>query len=329
MSIDMHDHYIPADFIAEARRNQAIDNIRVERRNGTEWVLHPQGYHYPLALEFHDLEAKLAHMDRHHIDVSVLSVSPTLLPHWIDAADATEFARRTNEMLAQFVAGSGGRLYGTAMVPLQDPEAAAAELRRAVTELDLRGVQIGTTMEDIPLDDPRFDVFFAAAAELDVPVSIHPYYVGARPQFADFYMTNLIGNPLETGVAASRMILSGFLDRHPNLKVNLMHAGGFMPYQIGRLDHGFKVRRESSAHISQPPSTYLRRFYYDTITHAPTPLRFLVDLVGADHVLLGTDIPFDMQDLSFADYLGQIGLHQDQLAAINGANASALYRLGI
>jgi aminocarboxymuconate-semialdehyde decarboxylase len=329
MRIDMHNHYIPADFITEARRNQAIDNIRIERRNSTEWVHHPQGYQYPLAPEFHDLEAKLEHMDRHHIDVSVLSVAPTLLLHWIDVAEAAAFARRTNEMMSEFVTGSGGHLYGMAMVPLQDPEAAAEELQRAVTELDLRGVQIGTTMEDIPLDDPRFDVFFATAAQLDVPVSIHPYYVGARPQFADFYMTNLIGNPLETGVAASRMILSGFLDRHPQLKVNLMHAGGFMPYQVGRLDHGFIVRRESSAHISQPPSAYLRRFFYDTITHAPTPLRFLVDLVGADRVVLGTDIPFDMQDLYFEDYLGQIGLGNDELAAINGANASALYRLGI
>lgn len=327
MRIDVHNHYIPQDLIDEARLGQAIDDISIENRNGTEWVVHPQGFRYPLAPEFCDLEAKLSHMDELGIDVSVLSVSPTLLFHWTDASAARDFARRANESLAEFAASANGRLYGMAMVPLQDPQAAADELRHAVTQLGLRGVQIGTTMEDVPLDDPQFDPFFAAAAELDVPVNIHPYYVGTRPEFADFYMTNLIGNPLETAVAASRMILSGFLDRHPTLKVVLMHAGGYMPYQIGRLDHGYRVRDESSAHIDEPPSTYLRRFYYDTITHAPVPLKFLVELVGADRVVIGTDIPFDMQDLYFEEYLQETGFDEDTLDTINGKNARALFRI--
>lgn len=327
MRIDIHNHYIPQEFIAEARRGQAIDNIRIERRNGTEWIIHPQGFRYPLAPEFFKLEAKLSLMDKLGIEVSVMSVSPTLLFHWIEASAAKEFAQRANESLAKFIASSDGRLYGMAMVPLQDPQAAADELRRAVTQLDLRGAQIGTTMEDTPLDNPRFDPFFATAAELDVPVNIHPYYVGTRPEFADFYMTNLVGNPLETAVAASRMILSGFLDRHPTLKVVLMHAGGYMPYQIGRLDHGYRVRDEASTHIQAPPSTYLRRFYYDTITHAPVPLQFLVRLVGADRVVIGTDIPFDMQDLYIEDYLKQTGFDDNTLDIINGENAVDLFHL--
>jgi aminocarboxymuconate-semialdehyde decarboxylase len=130
-------------------------------------------------------------MDSLGIDVSVLSISPTLLFHWLEAGPAEEFCQRTNEALAGFVAESGGRLYGMAVVPLQDPEAAAQELRRAVVNLGLRGVQIGTTMENVPLDDPQFEPFFATAAELNVPVMLHPYYVGTRVEFADFYMTNL------------------------------------------------------------------------------------------------------------------------------------------
>ena len=228
--------------------------------------------------------------------------------------------------MAKFVSASD-RLSGMATVPFKTPEAAAAELRRAVTELGLKGVQIGTTMEDVPLDDERFDPFFAAAAELDVPVVLHPYYVGTKPEFADFYFTNLIGNPLETGVAASRLILSGGLDRHPNLTVVLVHAGGFMPYQIGRLDHGYKVRPETNAKISAPPSSYLRRFYFDTITHAGTPLKFLVKLVGADRVVLGTDIPFDMADTHFAAYLAATGLDEPSIKAINSGNASHIFGL--
>ena len=228
--------------------------------------------------------------------------------------------------MAAYVAQSD-RLEGMACVALQDVESAAAELRRAVTELGLKGVQIGTSVGDVPLDHESLSPFFATAEALDVPVVIHPYYVGTNPAFTDFYFTNLIGNPLQTGVAASRMIMSGFLDRHPRLKVVLMHAGGFMPFQMGRLDHGYKVRAESSAAIDRPPTTYRRRFFYDTITHAPQPLRFLIDYMGADRVVIGTDIPFDMEDLFFESYLASLNLSEPTLAAINADNARALFHL--
>jgi aminocarboxymuconate-semialdehyde decarboxylase len=182
-------------------------------------------------------------------------------------------------------------------------------------------------MEYIPLDDERFEPFFAAAAELDVPVMLHPYHTGAPPELADFYMRNLVGNPLETGVAASRLILSGCLDRHPQLTIILVHGGGFMPYQVGRLDHGFRVRRETSARINAPPSSYLRRFYFDTVTHASLPLKFLVELVGADRVVFGTDIPFDMADLHFKKILAGTGLDEATLDTINWANTSRILHL--
>jgi aminocarboxymuconate-semialdehyde decarboxylase len=298
----------------------------VEQREGTEWLVHPQGYRYPLSPEFFNANAKLRQMDRLGIDTSILSLSPTLFFYWLDAAAATDFCRLANDSLAAFAALSD-RLRGVAVVPLQDPDAAAAELRRAVVELRLRGVEIGTTMEDVPLDDRRFDPLFSAAAELGVPVILHPYYVGTRTQLADFYMTNLTGNPLETCIAASRLILSGFLDRHPALKVVLVHAGGFMPYQIGRLDHGFRVRPETKSAITSPPSSYLRRFWYDTITHAATPLKFLTELVGHDRVVLGTDLPFDMADLHFSQYLSESGLDREAEQAIRSANATALFSL--
>lgn len=327
MRIDIHTHFVPRHFIGEIRRGQAIGNVTLQQQNGAEWVSHPEGFRYPLAAEFWDLDAKLQHMDRLGIDKSVLSISPTMFFYWLEAAPTQEFCQRANEAMAEFVSRSGGRLYAMATVPLQDPKAAAAELRRAVVELDLRGVEIGTTMEKVPLDDGRFEPFWATAAELDVPVMLHPYYVGIKSEFADFYMTNLIGNPLETCVAASRLILSGCLDRHPNLTVVLVHAGGFMPYQIGRLDHGFRVRSETSAVIDSPPSSYLRRFYFDTITHANVPLKFLVELVGADRVVLGTDIPFDMADLHFADYLAATELDEQTVRAITGDNASRIFHL--
>jgi aminocarboxymuconate-semialdehyde decarboxylase len=324
--IDVHTHFIPPEFVSEARAGRALDRISVERRDGAEWLAHPQGYRYPVSPEFFEVEAKHREMDRLGIDKAVLSLSPTLFFYWLEAASAIDFCRQANDSMARFVAQSD-RLEGVAVVPLQDPEAATVELRRAIGELGLRGVEIGTTMEDVPLDDRRFDPFFAAAEKLDVPVILHPYYVGTRRQLADFYMTNLTGNPLETCIAASRLILSGFFDRHPRLKVVLVHSGGFMPFQIGRLDHGFRVRPETKAAISSPPSTYLRRFWYDTITHASTPLTFLVELVGEDRVLLGTDLPFDMADIRFQQYFSEAGLQPNVLSAITTNNAAHLFRL--
>ena len=322
--LDIHTHFIPPEFVADARAGRALDRVALERYDHTEWLVHPQGYRYPLSPEFFDLGAKHREMDRLGIDRAVLSLTPTLFFYWLDPAATADFCRQANESLAKFV-GASPRLDGVAVVPLQDPEAAAAELRRAVGDLGLRGAEIGTTMEKVPLDDRRFDPFFAAAAELDVPVILHPYYVGTRPNLTDFYMTNLTGNPLETCIAASRLILSGFLDRHPRLKIVLVHAGGFMPFQIGRLDHGFRVRPESKAAINAAPSTYLRRFWYDTITHAATPLKFLIDLVGADRVVFGTDLPFDMADVRFKDYFSAAELDAATLDAVTNRNAAVLF----
>lgn len=329
MRVDIHTHFIPPAFIEQARAGQALDDVTLEDHDNETWVVHPQGYRYPLAREFFDLDAKLQHMDSLDIDVSVLSIAPTLLFYWQEADAAGDFCRMANEAMAEIASQSDGRLYAMATVPLQDPEAAAAELRHAVTELDHTGALIGTTMEDRRLDEPALEPFFATAEELGVPVVLHPYYVGLRPGLKDFYLTNLAGNPLETCIAAARLMLSGFLDRHPNLDVVLVHAGGYMPYQIGRLDHGFRVRSETNAVIDAPPSTYLRRFYYDTITHAAVPLQFLVELVGADRVVVGTDIPFDMADTRFAEYLATVDVDDQAMAAINGANAARIFGLDV
>lgn len=327
MKVDVHTHFIPPQIIAEARQGSGPDRLSIEQRNGAEWMVHREGYHYPLGPQFWDVEAKLEHMDHLGLDVSILSIAPTLFFYNLDADSAWALARTANEAVAEMASRSEGRLYGMATVPLQDPPAAAHELRRAVQELGLRGVQIGTSMEARPLDDPAFEPFFQASEELGAPVVLHPYYVGPRPQLGDFYFTNLIGNPLETCLAAARLICSGFLDRHPELAMVLVHAGGFLPFQVGRLDHGFQVRPETRSRIERQPSSYLRRFYMDTITHASLPLRFLVDLMGADRVVLGTDIPFDMADLDFARHLSAVDVDNGAGQAIAGGNAARLFRL--
>ena len=231
-----------------------------------------------------------------------------------------------NDDLAAFADGSAGRITAVATLPLQNPAAAAIELRRAVTELGMAGAEIGPHADGTPLDDPALRPVLATAADLGVPLIVHPYYVAPSPGLEDFYLTNLIGNPLATTVCAARLIFSGVLDELTALRIVLMHGGGYLPYQIGRLDHGYRVRPEAhgSAH---PPSAYLDRFWFDTVTHAPAPLCFLTGLVGADHVVYGTDFPFDMAAGPLADQTAGAGLSDADLELIAGRNAVALFGL--
>jgi aminocarboxymuconate-semialdehyde decarboxylase len=290
--VDVHTHFVPRFVMEEAARAGGLFGVREDGG----WLVHPQGFRYPVTPDFLTAEAKLAEMDRLGIDVSVLSTTPTLFFYEEQAEPAVELARRSNDALAALVRGED-RLFGLATLPLQAPEAAASELERAVTELGLLGAQIGTSYAGgKPLDGPELEPLLAAVDRLGVPLMLHPYYVGPKPMLEDFYLVNSVGNPLDTCVAAARLMHAGTFDRFQRLRIVLVHAGGFMPYQLGRLDHAFSVRREPRAFTQNRPSSYLRRFWLDSITHSDASLGFLVSLVGLDRIVLGTDLPFDMGD---------------------------------
>jgi len=307
--VDVHTHVLPPFFVAEARA-QGVFGVR--EQDG--FVVHPQGFRYPVAPEFVDVDAKLAQMDRLRIDVSILSSSPTLFFYDAPANEAVAFARRSNDALAEMVAASD-RLRGLATLPLQAPQDAAAELERAVEELGLLGAHVGTNCGGTPLDAPALRPVLSAAERLDVPLMLHPYYVGPKPGLEDFYLVNTLGNPLDTTVAAVRLIHSRALDRFPELRIALVHAGGFLPYQLGRFDHAHGVRPEPKVAIERQPSAYLDRFWMDTITHADAALAFLADLIGPERLYVGTDLPFDMADDAPVDRMERCGIDIDATAA--------------
>lgn len=322
--VDVHAHVIPQEIVDAFRTGDAPDGIRTEVVDGKEWVVHRQGYRYPLLPGFYDLDARLETMREHGTDAAVLSAAPPLFLYWAEADEAIDASRRINDAIASLVSEVPDTFSGLATLPLQDPDAAIAELHRAITELGLCGAEIGPHAEGVPLDGDVLRPVLAAAESLGVPLEIHPYYVGSTPGLLDdFYLTNLQGNPWQTALAASRLILSGALDELPDLDLLLVHGGGHLPYQLGRLDHGHRVRPEAKAPRSAP-SSYARRFHYDTLTHSAESTRWLVDLVGADRVLYGTDEPFDMGGGSFAEQAAGID-EPEAVAAIAGLNAARLF----
>jgi aminocarboxymuconate-semialdehyde decarboxylase len=300
--VDTHTHFIPMELVELLRRGEGPPDLSlVERGAEDPLIVHDNGLRYPVFPLFHDPQAKLEQMDRDGIDHSVISLSPSLFLYWADPADTARVHRVINDAAAAFVRRGAGRLVALATVPLNDPPAAVAELQRAHADLGLRGAEIGTSVGDVMLDDPSLDPFFAAAEELGMPLLLHPYTNMITPPgsaLSGFHLANVVGNPLETFVAAARLIVGGVLDHHPGLRVQLVHAGGAFPYQLGRLDHAYEARSETKATAQRPPSSYLQNFLFDTIAFDRRALRFLIELAGPEQVLFGTDIPFDMADLS-------------------------------
>jgi aminocarboxymuconate-semialdehyde decarboxylase len=314
--VDVHTHLIPRFVLDEAAGPGMFGVVEDDG-----WLVHPEGFRYPITPELIEPAAKLKQMEAHRIDVSIVSWSPTLFFYDRPTDETIEFTRRANDVLARIV--SEPRLEGLATLPLQAPELAAAELERSVHELGLKGAQIGTNCGPRSLDDPEFDPVFATAAALGVPLLLHPYYVGSKPGLEEFYLTNSLGNPLDTCLAAVRLIHSGALDRHRGLRLVLAHGGGFLPYQLGRFEHAFRVRAEPRKAIHRPPSDYLRHFWMDTITHRDDALAFLAQVTGVDRLILGTDLPFDMADEDASCRVERVGLDPHTL----GETARALFGL--
>ncbi|MFC4171080.1 amidohydrolase family protein [Microvirga sp. GCM10011540] len=241
-----------------------------------------------------DLELRLRDMDQAEVDMQVLSVCPQTFLYDRDPALTAALSSIQNDEIAKIVRQHPDRFLGIATLPMQDPERAVAELRRAMTQLGLSGAQIGSHVEGRNLDDPALEPLWAAAEELGAFILVHPQKTAAGDRLKSYYLKNLIGNPLDTTIAAASLVFGGVLERHPNLKFCFAHGGGFMPYQTGRMNHGYDVRAEGKVNLKEPPEVSIRRLYFDCILHFEPALRYLVDTFGADHVLLGSDYPFDM-----------------------------------
>jgi aminocarboxymuconate-semialdehyde decarboxylase len=283
---DVHNHAVPRDAIELLRSGDGYP-IRVEGD-----VMEADRVRAELTPLFTDPAAKLEQLEQLGLEAAVVSVSPALFAYETDAEHGAALCRAVNSGLGEFCTHDHSRLRWVAHVPLQAPDA-AAELVAEAAGAGAVGAQIGTSVAGIPLADAGLDPVWAAAEQHDMALMLHPAYNNPHPGLEGYHLQNAIGNQLETTIAAERLIVTGTLDRHPGLRLLLVHAGGYMPWQGGRLRHAATVRDEL-ADSPPDPHAYFGRVVADTITHDAAALRYLVERVGADSVAMGTDLPFDM-----------------------------------
>jgi aminocarboxymuconate-semialdehyde decarboxylase len=324
MRIDAHAHAIVPELLVEpwGPRVRWEDGAQVVELGGREIR--------SAVRDFVSIDAILADQDEAGIDHVVLCPWVNLLFHDAEPAEALERCRTENAGLAAMRAAHPDRVSVLGTVPLQDPEVAAGELEALMAVGTFAGVEIAASVAGVALGDDSLEPFWAAAEATGALVFIHPTTRGSSgPGFPDYYLWNLVGNPMETTVAAAHLVLSGTMERHPGLRVLLAHGGGAVLALRGRLRHGWSAVAPAGARLTEPPEDSLRRFHYDTITFDPAVLRELVAFAGADRVLLGSDHPFDMADARPAETVAAAGLDPDDERAVLGGNAARLLGLEV
>lgn len=287
MSLDVHNHVIPQAVVDLAAADPAYGVRLVDGRWEGDLV-------FPLDAEFYDPPAKLAHLDRVGIRGAVISMAPPAFFYDRPGAAGSDMWATANDGLREFCATSPERLYWLAHLPMQQPDRAVETYRTAVTNGAV-GAAVATSIAGRRLDEPEYERFWAVAEELDRPVLLHPWFNEPHPALSGWYLQNVVGNPLETTLTVERLICAGVLARHPGIRLVLMHGGGFLPYQAGRLCHARGVRPElADAPDAEQIRAAFGQLYFDTITHDVAALRYLVERVGLKRVVLGTDMPYDM-----------------------------------
>ena len=331
MNIDIHAHFVPAESLKVASEIGKRHGLQLGKDQRGRAIVSRDGKPFlsQLKAEFSDLDLRLSIMDSQGVDLQALSPASTYFFYWMEAEESLEYAQWLNNRLAEAAAKHPTRLVALGSVPMHDSTKAVSELERAVTKLGLRGVEIATNINGRYFDDPGFNPFWEAAQALDALIFVHPNQVVGADRMKEFNLANLIGNPTDTSLAFAKLIFSGVLERYPRLRFLLAHAGGFLPYTWGRLDRGYRIQDSATAKIPKAPGEYIKLLNFDTITHSAMALEYLVANFGADHVVLGSDYPYDMGDPEPVASLHAAHLDDSSLEQIASTNACKLLGIGI
>jgi aminocarboxymuconate-semialdehyde decarboxylase len=327
VSIDIHSHVLSKraeKFVDENHKGQRPAQLQYANAL-TRKVAHKQVE--TVLPKQTEMSERYKEMDRSGVDIQALSPAPPHFYYFCEPGVGRDASRLVNDDIAAMAATDPKHFVALGTLPLQDTQLAVEELRRCMKQLGMRGVEIAHEVNGEELSCARLEPFFAAAEELGAVVFLHPTGF-VHPRFGEHYFSNVIGNPLNSTIAVSYLIFDGTLERHPKLKLVVAHGGGFLASYPARMDHAHAAREDCRVTISKPPSEYLKRLYFDTIVFDPEHLAYLVKRFGADHIVLGTDFPFDMAEDHPVDLvLKAPGLTDEQKIAICGGNAAKL--LGI
>ncbi len=321
-TIDTHTHVLTEETIALLNKETPQAAIKLTPIDQDFATLEVAGVPYrPFPRGGFDIERRLHDMDATGVDVHVLSATPQTYLYKLGVPAAAI----QNDQIAKLVKQQPERFMGIGTLPMQSGEEAAAELRRIVKKLGLRGAMFASNVLGKNLDDPEFEPLWAAAQDLAALLFIHPNNVAGADRLKSYYLVNLIGNPLDTTIAAACLVFGGVFDRYPKLKIALSHGGGFTPYQAPRWTHGWDVRPEPKKNISKRPTQIIERFIYDTILHSKETLEFLIKRAGVARVVLGSDYPYDMGMMDCVAHVRSLDIaEQDKQTILHDGAAELL-----
>jgi aminocarboxymuconate-semialdehyde decarboxylase len=326
MRVDVHAHILPRDWPDLAERYGDPRWPRIEHVDPCSARIMVKGELFrEVTHQLYDVERRLADMDAHGVRRQVLSTVPVMFSYWADPRHTRELSRYLNEHLAEVAGGNPDRFDALGTVPLNDPDSAVQELERCIGELGMAGVEISTHVGEADLDDERFRPFFARAAELGAVVFVHPWEaIGAQRLRKDYYALYTTAMPAETAFAFAALAFGGVIERSPGLRLLFAHGGGSVPYVIGRMERGWEIWPPARAEAPQSPRDYMRACWFDSLTWDGASLELLVERVGPERVLLGTDYPFLMAEERPGAILERSRLDDHAKAQILGENWARL-----
>ncbi|MBK8911440.1 MAG: amidohydrolase [Chlorobi bacterium] len=296
MKIDIHTHILPERWPDLRERYGYGGWVRMEHHKpccGTMMI--DDRFFREVEQNCWDPSTRMAECDGDHVDVQVLSTVPVMFSYWARPEHALDLSMLLNDHIAGIVAQHPQRFVGLGTIPMQSPELAVKELERCVKELGMRGVQIGSHVNEWNLDEPALFAIYEAAQDLDAAIFVHPWDMMAKEKMPRYWLPWLVGMPAETSLAICSIMFGGVLDRFPALRFCFAHGGGSFPATIGRIEHGFHVRPDLvQVNTQTEPREYLRRLYFDSLVHDPAVLRYMLGLFTADRIMLGSDYPFPL-----------------------------------
>lgn len=325
MTLDIHAHTIPESLIKDLADQAPNAAPTLTRMDGGWRFTYASGRSSgPVGDGMFEIEARLEDMDKAGVAVQALSVPPTHFCYDLSAEEGSVAARLHNDAMLAMASKQPSRFVVLAHLPLQDTERALLELDRLVDNPTVVGVEFATNVDGRALDDAALDPVWSALDHHGLAAVLHPHTVAGANRMQSYYLHNFVGNPMDSTLAAGSLMFGGVLSRHRRLRIALLHGGGFLPYQLGRFDHGWKVRPEPKEHLDVKPSELLSRFWFDTLTHDRDALRFLHQRVGSDRLCLGSDYPFDMADEDVVDSIRSALGGDDAFSAVTEATPRAL-----